>query len=160
MHNKKTSVSRAFTLIEVMIAVVIISVVILALLEMKGNSSFMFAKHTNNLAVNQYASFFISNPDYGYNKEKVMMDDLVSDFKVEDALRRELKEVKVEILYQELQRFSDFSDTADSNESDEENQEATSTNMALEIGKTILKIDDKAFLNGSASTALVRLRIQ
>lgn len=143
-----------------MIAVVIISVVILALLEMKGNSSFIFAKHTNNLAVNQYASFFISNSDYGYNKENVMMDDLVSDFKVEDELRRELKEVKVEIIYQELQRFSDLSDTGDSNETDEEAQEGESTNMALEIGKTILKVNDKRFLDGSASTALLRLRIK
>ncbi len=160
MRKKKASASKAFTLIEVMIAVVIISVVILALLEMKGNSNFMFVKHTNNLAVNQYASFFISNPDYGYNKEKVMMDDLVSDFKVEDELRRELKEVKVEILYQELQRFSDFSDSTDSNASDEGDVEGENANMALEIGKTILKINDKNFLGGSASTALIRLRIK
>jgi len=136
---------------------VIISVVILALLEMRGNSGFMFAKHTNSLKVNQYASFFISNNDYGFNKENVHMDDLVSDFKVTDELRRKLKEVKVEVVYQQLERFSDASDN---NESSEDYIEGEGNNVALEIGKTILKVYDKELLDGRASTALIRLRIQ
>ena len=134
---------RAFTLIEVMVAVMIISVVIMALLEMQGNSSHIFSKFSSQIKVSQYSSFFISNKDYGYEDESVSLDDLLNEFRVEDDLRRELKEIKAKIVYEEL-------DTIDMSESDEEE---VSVGMVFEIGKTILNIDDY-------STALVRFKIQ
>lgn len=134
---------NAFTLIEVMVAVMIISVVIMALLEMQGNSAHIFSKLTSQIKISQYASLFISNPDYGFEKKSVDLDDLLNDFKLEDDLRRELKNIKVKVVYEELELL-------DMSESDDDE---VSSSLVLEIGKTILKVND-------SSTALVRFRIQ
>ena len=134
---------NAFTLIEVMVAVLIISVVIMALLEMQGNSAHMFSRFSSQLKINQYASFFISNEKYGFEKESVNLDDLLSDFKLEDDLRRDLKNIKVKLVYEKSEQL-------DMSESDDEN---VSSGMIFEIGRTILNIND-------SSTALVRFRIQ
>jgi len=138
---------NAFTLIEVMIAVMIISVVIMALLEMHGNTAHIFSKFSSQIKINQYTSLFISNPDYGFEKKSVDLDDLLSNFKLEDDLRRELKNIKVKIEYEELDKFSDSSE--DSDIDDEEGN----SGLVLEIGKTILKVNN-------SSTSLVRFRIQ
>lgn len=160
-RKQKSNLTNAFTLLEVMIAVIIISIVIMALLEMKGNSSFKFSKITNNLVVNQYTSFFISNPDYGFVKESVKLDDLLKEFKVDDELRRELKEIKVDIVYQELQYFGDMTEAVDEDSEEyEEEVQKKDSNLAIEIGKTILKIKDNTKKDESYSTALLRLRLQ
>ncbi len=150
---------KGFTLIEVMIAVVIISTVIMALLEMFANNIHIFSTLTKKTQINQYSSFFISNPEQGLEKEDALtLYDLIEDFDVEDELRRELKEVKIKIVYQELETI-DMSDFDGSEEeidetknSDEEEKEVNS-NMVFEIGKTVLKFDD-------SSVALLRLRVE
>ncbi len=134
---------NAFTLIEVMVAVIIISVVIMALLKMQGNNAHMFSRFTSQLKINQYASFFIANSDYGFEKKSVNLDDILSDFKLEDDLRIELKNIKVEVVYEELEQI-------DMSESDEEN---SSSSMIMEIGRSILNVNN-------SSTSLVRFRIQ
>ncbi|MBU0720373.1 prepilin-type N-terminal cleavage/methylation domain-containing protein [bacterium] len=143
----------AFTLIEVMISVVIISVVILALLEMQGNSTHIFSGLKKQLKMNQYTSFFISNAEYGFEKKSVDMDELVSDFKVEDELRRELKNIKVELVYQELNTIDlrEFEQSdADLSEGD---MSASDSNLIFEVGKTVLK-------TGDSTSGLMRLRFQ
>jgi len=134
---------KAFTLMEVMVAVMIISVVIMALVEMQGNNSYMFSKFNKQLKTAQYASFFISNKDYGFEKKNIDLDDLLSDFRIEDDLRRELKEIKVKVVYEKI-------DIIDFSESDEEE---VSSGMIFEIGKTILQVKD-------SSNSLIRFRIQ
>ena len=132
---------KAFTLIEVMVAVMIISVVIMALLQMNGNTAHLFSKFNSQLKINQYASLFIANKNYGFEKEDIKLDDLLIDFDVDDKLRRELKNIKVELIYEVL-------DNIDLSES----EDATSS-LIFETGKTILKVND-------SSTALVRFRLQ
>ncbi len=150
MHKAR----KAFTLIEVMVAVLIISVVIMALFEMQGNNSHFFSRFYKKIQVNQMVSFFISNKENGFEKRDVYLDDLLSEFNLEDELRRKLKEVKVELDYEELDQISMSEDEDDSEDvfRDEEEDEAGSE-VVLEIGKTILKLDD-------TSTSIVRLRIQ
>ncbi|MCX6051580.1 MAG: type II secretion system protein [Campylobacterales bacterium] len=148
---------RAFTLIEVMVAVMIISVVILALLQMFANNTHIFSQLTKQVKMNQYASLFLANPDYGFETKHVNLDDLVSDFKVNDALNSELKKNKVEIVYQKVKQI-DMSEYDDKNrekeklESSKENQTVHS-NMVFEIGKTVFKTDD-------SSIALLRLKVK
>lgn len=153
MHSSK----KAFTLIEMMISVIIISTVILALLEMQGNTNFIFSKLKSKLSINQYLSFFIANDKYGFDKDSISLDDLISDFKVENELRRELKEIKVKVIYEEL-------DTIDMSEMDEEDVEAivevedgevkdTDSSIVFEIGRTVLELED-------SSASLMRFRIQ
>lgn len=145
MHKKSRS---AFTLIEVMVAVMIISVVILALLEMFANNTHIFSQLNKQKKINQYASLLISNPNYGLESKSAHMDDLISDFKIDDDLRRELKSVKIEILYQKVAKI-DMSKYK-TKKSDEKEVDS---NIIFEIGKTVLKTDD-------ASTALLRLRVE
>ncbi len=150
---------KGFTLIEVMIAVVIISTVIMALLEMFANNIHIFSTLTKKTQINQYSSFFISNPEQGLEKEDALtLYDLIEDFDVEDELRRELKEVKIKIVYQELETIdmSDFDgseEEIDETENSDEEEKEVNSNMVFEIGKTVLKFDD-------SSVALLRLRVE
>ncbi|MDO8455060.1 MAG: prepilin-type N-terminal cleavage/methylation domain-containing protein [Sulfurimonas sp.] len=156
MHKKA---KRAFTLIEVMVAVMIISVVILALIEMFANNIHIFSGLKKQTHINPYASFFISNPDYGLETKSAVLYDLVSDFKLEDDLLRELKNIKVEVVYQVVEKIDlgeyDDMNKDKSNESDrgEKTDREVKTNAIFEIGKTVIKTSE-------ASTALLRLRIE
>lgn len=124
-----------------MVAVMIISVVIMALLQMQGNTTHIFSKLGDTIKVNQYTSLFISNKDYGFEKKSVDLDDLLSDFKVEDELRRELKTIKVKVDYEKLK-------TMDMREIEE-----GSSSMIFELGKTMLNV-------GESSSSIMRFKIQ
>lgn len=134
---------KAFTLIEVMVAVLIISVVVMALFQMKGNSSHIFLNLTQKLETNQYLSFLISNDDYGFEQDTITADKLLEDFDLERDLRQNLKKVKVDLIYQKLEDI-------DMNEQEDEN---LSSGMIFEIGKTILKTE-------KSSASLPRIRLQ
>jgi len=131
----RQSMSKAFTLIEVMVAVLIISLVIMALLQMRGNSSHMLMNINKQIKVNQFNSFLISNNDYGFESKSTTLDRLLSEFSMENNLRRELKKIKVKIKYQELETID------------------MDSNIIFEIGKVVLKVDEE-------STSVVRLRLQ
>ena len=131
----RQSMSKAFTLIEVMVAVLIISLVIMALLQMRGNSSHMLMNINKQIKVNQFNSFLISNNDYGFESKSTTLDRLLSEFSMENNLRRELKKIKVKIKYQELETIN------------------MDSNIIFEIGKVVLKVDEE-------STSVVRLRLQ
>ncbi len=134
---------KGFTLLEVMVAVLIISVVIIGLLQMKGNGAHIFSSLTHKLEINQYLSFLISNNYYGFEKKSITADRLLSDFDLEKDLRQDLKKIKLNLVYQEL-------DSIDLAEQDDDNQSST---MVLERGNTILKTQ-------TASVSLPRIRLQ
>ena len=157
-HHKRTNLLReAFTLIEVMVAVLIISVVIATLLQMRGNSTHIFLELDKQSKVNQFSSFFISNQSYGFETKNISLDDLIFEFEVEDDLRRELKDTKVEIIYQEISTIDisefDVSEEDHENYEDENQDEENKLAMVFEIGNSILKTKD-------TSTALLRLKLQ
>ena len=131
---KRTSFGRlgAFTLIEVMVSVLIISVVIMALLQMRGNSSHLFLSFSKKSEMNKYLSFLISNDDYGHDNKKTTLYKLLGDFDIEDNLKRELKSANVEIIYKELELI-DMGGQED---------EEVDSKVVFEIGKTILKTND------------------
>ncbi|MCW8839077.1 MAG: prepilin-type N-terminal cleavage/methylation domain-containing protein [Thiovulaceae bacterium] len=133
------SARNAFTLIEVMIAVMIISVVIGAILQMRGNSSFIYEKIEQNSKINQYLSFFISNKDYGLEKKSTTMKNLCEEFELDSELRREFSSVKLNIDYKK-------SDIIDMSEFDEGSE------LVIETGRTILNIND-------STASLIRIRI-
>jgi len=151
---------EGFTLIEVMVSVMIISTVIMALLTMSGNNTHIFSSFKRQAKVNQYASFFISNKEYGFENDSLDLDDLVSEFDVEDELRKELKELKVEVIYQIVDEIdmSDFEESEDEEEEeeivyeDEKPKEVTSS-LIIEIGRTTLKVKD-------SSVSLLRIKVQ
>lgn len=137
---------KGFTFIEVMIAVVIISVVITALLEIYANNTYIFSKLEKKSETNQHLSFVISNPDYGLENKNTSLYELLKDFELDDSLRRQLKSVKVNLTYQKLEKI-------DMNEYESEEQEGSNSKMIFEIGKTILKVDED-------SASIIRIKLQ
>lgn len=134
---------KAFTLLEVMVAVLIISIVIMALLEMRGHSAHIFSSLMQKLEVNQHLSFLVSNNNYGFEKDTITADNFLNDFDVDKDLRQRLKNIKVDLMYHKL-------DAIYLNEQGDDNP---SSGMVFEIGKTILKTE-------KSSVALPRIRLQ
>ena len=158
-----TNERKAFTLIEVMISVLIISTVIMALITMNGNNTHIFSSFKKQAKINQYASFFISNKEYGFENNSVDLDDLVSEFDVEDELRKKLKELKVAVIYQIVDEIdmSDFEESEEDedtqeeipDDSSDEEPKKVSSSLVIEIGKTTLKVKD-------SSVSLLRIKVQ
>jgi len=135
MHKRS-----GFTLIEVMVAVMIVSVVIAAIYKMQGDTHHIFFKLKEKSQNNQYLSFIIWNNKYGFEDDKVNLERLAEEFKIEDDLRRKFKNIKLEITYDKLQ-------TIDMAEYE------GSSNVIFELGMSRLKKDD-------FSDSLYRLRLQ
>ncbi len=147
--------NSAFTLIEVIVAVMIVSVVIAALLQMRGNTSYKFLEIKKMMQKNQYNSFLLSLSDkYGFEKSSIDLNKLVYEFNIERELRRKLKSIKVKVDYKELDTIdtAEFDDTEKESNDGQEVQEDT-TGIVFEIGQSILKTD-------TFSTNLIRVRIQ
>ena len=144
MHKR-----RAFTLMEVMVAVVIVSVVIAALLQMQGNTNHKLFNIKEMMKTNQYNSFLLSLSDkYGFESSKMDMKRLVDEFELESDLRRRLKGMKLELDYEELTTI----DTSELDASSDLN-ETSNTSLIFEIGKTTLKTKD-------FTTQVIRVKIQ
>jgi len=126
---------KGFTLVEVMVSVLIISVVITALLEMRGNGSHTFINLKKQININTFNSFFIANNNYGFESTSGTSDKLLSEFRVDNNLRQELKQVKINVKYKKLDSIDMGSD------------------MVFEIGETVLNIN-------KSSSSLTRLRLQ
>jgi len=101
---------KAFTLIEVMVSVMIVSVVIAALLQMRGETTHKFLELKKILKELPYSSFLISQ-DKSYR--------VGEEFDVESDLRDRLKTLKMRVDYKTV-------DTLESND------------FVLEFGKTTL----------------------
>jgi prepilin-type N-terminal cleavage/methylation domain-containing protein len=141
-----------FTLIEVMVAVMIVSVVIAALFQMRGDITQKFFSLQEMIKTNQYNSFLIATDDtYGFEKSNIDMQRLVDDFEVESDLRRKLSAIKVNLDYEELQVID--TNELGISEEDAPAEEASQSGVVFEIGKTILKTDDFRL-------SLIRVKIQ
>lgn len=140
MKKKQLFNKDAFTLIEVIVSVMIISIVIMALLEMKSNNSFMLTSLKKQSDNEQYISLLITNKDYGFEDKKIRLDALVKEFDVDDKLRKKLKNIKANIIYKEISII-------DLNEEDN-----SSSSMIIEIGESSLKMDN-------ASAKIYRLKM-
>lgn len=154
---KQKSNHSAFTLIEVMVAVVIISSVIMALIQMYANNIHIFSSLKAKTDITQYGSLLLDNPNVGFEKEETNLYELIDGFDVTDDLRHHLKKIKVKVVYQELERL-DLSEL-DTEQKDDDTQESepqdkTATNtMLLEIGRTVLKFDEGA-------TSIMRIQLK
>jgi prepilin-type N-terminal cleavage/methylation domain-containing protein len=143
---------KAFTLIEVMIAVVIISVVIAALIQMFANNTHIFSSLKSQSKINSYVSLFIANDTYGLEDKEVSLDDLVSEFNVESELRAVLRETKAKIIYKELESI-DMREYEEGEEVDQESEASVNSGLVFEVGSSTIKIHD-------SSASLLRIQIQ
>ncbi|MCF6173549.1 MAG: prepilin-type N-terminal cleavage/methylation domain-containing protein [Campylobacteraceae bacterium] len=144
---------KAFTLIEVMVAVMIISVVIMALLQINANNTHIFSQVKNQETATQYLSLLVGTK-YGFENEKISLEELVSDFDLDDDFRRELKHTDIEIVYQTLQSIDTgmFDESANEEEDSDPNKKKSSGTV-YETGRSTLKTKRYA-------SSLLRLRIR
>ena len=129
------SSKRGFTLIEVMIAVMIISVVVSALIKLQSDNTFLFSKLKDDEKSQKYITLLIHS-DYGLENKHFSLDRTIDRFDVDDDLRRSLKRIDITVKYKKLQ-------TIDLSKND---QNGSASGENLEIGKTTIQ-----FPNGSYS---------
>lgn len=154
--------SRGFTLIEVLVAVMIIAVVIGALMQLFANNTHTFSSVHQKILQTNKTTLLLGNTIYGYENKKTDLAELVKDFNIDDDLRRRLKKEKVEVIYTETTTI-DFGEAAESlaeaeNSKDKSSDEtliseASGATNALEIGRTTLKI-------GTDSSSFLRVKFQ
>lgn len=153
--------SAGFTLIEVLVSVMIISVVIAALLQLFSTNSHSFASVQEKIDQTNKTSLLLGSKVYGFEKKKIDLAELVKDFNIDDDLRRKLKKEKVEIIYTEVLSV-DFDAAAvalgEADKEDNPNEEAivsetSEATNALEVGRTTMKI-------GTQSSSYLRVKLQ
>jgi len=101
---------KAFTLIEVMVAVVIVSVVIAALFKMRGDTTYLFSKLEMMQKSNHYATFLLWNRAYGLDRSDTNLYrllDMAGDFDLDDDARKELKKIKVSLDYKRIETIDE-----------------------------------------------------
>lgn len=117
-----TMESRAFTIIEVMVSVIIISIVGLSLLKIHSNQTSTFEFARDRVKINERASIVISN--YSENlefKRENLYDLLKSKYPNidSDSLIQTLKSTEFEVKKVELSRINPFSSYFEEEEEDE-----------------------------------------
>ncbi len=98
----KAKMKKAFSLVEVLIAVALLSVVIVALIKMGQNNLFLLEKFKTTNTSSGYNSLAFFGIDMNKTEDKNIYLDEVVDFK-DDDLRRELKEIKVVVKNEKLE---------------------------------------------------------
>ena len=139
-----------FTLIEVMVSVMIISVVVAALLQLQSNNTETFLRLKKMQQTLQYTSL-LAGSKYGLENDSLTLDRAVERFDLDDDLRRELKGIRAKVIYQKLDTIDtkEFDDTAAEEQNQSENDQ---TPLVIEIGRTILQLPD-------SSASVLRIRI-
>jgi len=154
--------SSGFTLIEVLVAVMIIAIVIGALIQLFATNSHSFSSVHQKILHTNKTTLLLGNAVYGLENKSVDLAELLKDFNLDNDLRRLLKKEKVEILYTEVTSI-DFDEAAESIAEEEatsgENdgqtfiEEAAEATNTLEIGRTTLKI-------GEQTSSFLRVKFQ
>lgn len=153
--------SAGFTLIEVLVSVMIISVVITSLLQLFSTNAHSFTSVQEKIAQTDKTSLLLGSKVYGYEKKKIDLAELVKDFNIDDDLRRKLKKEKVEIIYTEVLSV-DFDAAAaslgeagkdDNPDNEAVVSETSAATNALEVGRTTMKI-------GQQSSSFLRVKLQ
>ena len=150
--------SDGFTLIEVLVAVMIIVVVIGSMLQLFSSNSRFFATMEEKAVGAYHASLLVGTTDVGFENKKVALDTLLLDFKVDDSLRRTLKQIKVDVEYTELMLLdgADFSDAME----EESAQMGESAEVADKAAETAIEIGRTSFTLNGRTTSFIRLKLQ
>ena len=145
---------KGFTLLEVMISIMIISLVIGVLLQLYSNNTRLFNSMRGHSELCMRSSLLIGNDTYGYENKTVNLAELVRDFEINDDLRQKLKKYKAKITYTQVKELSQESKKIDKAvdpylvDSTEGLKE-----RSMEIGRSSFEMDE-------FQTAYLRLKLQ
>ena len=95
---------KAFSLVEVIISVAILSFVMITLLQMKSNNIFLLEKSNEKTQLVDYVLLAGDIEDSSKKTNKSVYLDKLTQFKNDD-IRRELKEIKIDIKDKELDKL-------------------------------------------------------
>ena len=143
------SMTKAFTLVEVLISVMILAVVGTGLLQISTNSKHNFEFLKQKSKFSRLASIaFIHNDQKYHHKDMTLYDFLRDDYpNLDDELRKYLKEVKVSYSHEEFSTFSPLGeDNETENLQDDDQQEQNQMDLTIVYDKVIVsKKRDSAF---------------
>ncbi len=145
---------KGFTLLEVMIAIMVISVVIGVLLQLFSNNTTLFSSMRGHSELCMRSSLLIGNKNYGYDNEKVTLAELVQDFDIHDDLRRRLKTYEATITYTPVKDLDTLHEEIGERVDyymDENRQSLQKS--AMQIGRSSFQMDE-------FQTAYLRLKLQ
>ena len=129
--------TKAFTLIEVLVSVMILAVVGTGLLQISSNSkhNFMFLKEKSEF--DRLASIaFIHNDQKYHHKDMTLYDFIKDDYtNIDDDFRKYLKEIKINYSHEEVSSFNPLEGSVD-NQNKEEEQAAL--NLTIIYDKIII----------------------
>ena len=86
---------KAISIIEVLVAVMLITTVIAAVLQMKNNNLFFLDKFSQSALLNSYVSYSVVQAPNSKRDTKIYLDKQI-DFN-DDAIRKKLKQIKISI---------------------------------------------------------------
>ncbi len=143
------SMTKAFTLIEVLVSVMILAYVGTSLLQISSNSkhNFIFLKEKSEFE--RLASIaFIHNEQKYHHKDMTLYDFLKDDYSdIDDDLRKYLKEMKVSYNHEEISTFNPLEGSIDDqNQSTDQDTMQAGINLTIIYDKiTIIKDKNSAF---------------
>ncbi|NOQ30093.1 MAG: prepilin-type N-terminal cleavage/methylation domain-containing protein [Helicobacteraceae bacterium] len=132
------SEKKAFTLIEVLVSIMIILGVIATLLQVMGDRTLIFNRFSNKIELNWVSTLLIDSNSTTQEQTGLYLSDFIKDYKIDDELLRELKDQKVQVIYEPIILNN-------------EDEESTYEDASLELGKSYYKI------NGESSS-FIRLK--
>ena len=145
---------KGFSLLEVMISVMIITLVIGVLLQLYSNNTRLFSSMRGHSELCMRSSLLIGNSEYGYEDKEVSLAELVHNFNVDDDLRQKLKKYKAKVTYTPVKELN-TKQTRTDEELDpyitEESQGLKERSM--EIGRSSFEMDE-------FQTAYLRLKLR
>lgn len=145
---------KGFTLLEVMISVMIITLVIGVLLQLYSNNTRLFSSMRGHSELCMRSSLLIGNSSYGYENKKVTLAELVADFDIDDDLRQKLKKYEATISYTQVKDLDMEKQKVDE-DTDSYLPDKTEglKEQSLEIGRSSFEMD-------KFQTAYLRLRLK
>lgn len=100
---------KAFSLMEVIIAIVMLSVVMITLLKIKSENIFLISKNDENTKSNDYILLSVDFEDEISNKNEDIFLDKKYQY-INDDVRKELKDIKILIKDEKIESKSIESD--------------------------------------------------
>ena len=139
------SCTKAFTLIEVLVSVMILAVVGTGLLQISTNSKHNFAFLKEKSEFDRLASIaFIHNDQKHHHKSMTLFDLLRDDYgNLDDEFRQYLKTIKINYSQEEISSLSPFEGDNDEEESTDPTQTSTMQSLNLRIVYEKISIDQE-----------------
>jgi len=136
---------KAFTLIEVLVSIVILTTVAVALFEISTNSKNNFSYLSKKADFTTLASIPLMHNDTKYhNSDKDFYEYIRYDYKIkDDDLRRYLKDKKIHYSQEEFSTFSPLSDGEEKQEKKLDNKGEEQSMMDFSIIFNKILVSDK-----------------